>query len=263
MNGTYLTLVLAVEEDAAMEELLKKQGQPIVLSTLFPHECKVSTMHFKVRRTLENAEIVPSKQLMEFSCGFRRIVVRPTFSMELNAAGKRDKFKYMRFLRKDKSVVATAYCPIFYSPCKVICFTKEAPDVPVKMDIVASGVTMSPDPLKIILKRIILTGYPLRCHKKRATVRWMFFDPKDIKYFRPVELYTQAGLRGHIKDSLGTHGLMKCVFNDHIKQSDVICMPLYRRIYPKWHPETWAPHKSTEKDQASTMLQSEDKDMSS
>ena len=63
------------------------------------------------------------------------------------------------------------------------------------MDIVASGLVLPPDPLKIILKRVILTGYPLRCHKKKATIRYMFFDPKDIKYFKPVELYTQAGLR--------------------------------------------------------------------
>ena len=110
---------------------------------------------------------------------------------------------------------------------------------PVSMSMVASGIVLPPDPLKIILKRIILTGYPLRCHKKKATIRFMFFDPKDIKYFRPVELYTQNGLRGHIKDSLGTHGLMKCYFNDFVKQNDVICMPLYKRVYPKWHEDTW------------------------
>lgn len=52
---------------------------------------------------------------------------------------------------------------------------------------------------------------------------------------------------------------MKCTFNDHIKHSDVVCMPLYRRVYPKWHPETWTAAAANEKD--STMLQSEDKDM--
>lgn len=115
------------------------------------------------------------------------------------------------------SVIATAFCPIIYSPNKIITFTKESLDLPVKMDVVATGIVMLPDPLKVILKRVILTGYPLRCHKKKATIRYMFFDPKDIKYFKPVELYTTNGLRGHIKDSLGTHGLMKCTFNDHIK----------------------------------------------
>lgn len=63
------------------------------------------------------------------------------------------------------------------------------------MDIVASGIALPPDPLKVILKRIVLTGYPLRCHKKKATIRYMFFNPKDIKYFKPVELYTKNGLR--------------------------------------------------------------------
>ena len=161
-----------------------------ILSVLYPHECKVSTMHFQIKRTLENKEVVPSKALMEFGCGFRRMVIKPTFSMQLNAAGQSDKCKYMRFLRGDMQVIATAYCPIVYAPSKIIVFTKQDAKTPVSMSMVASGIVLRPDPLKIILKRIILTGYPLRCHKKKATIRFMFFDPKDIKYFRPVELYT-------------------------------------------------------------------------
>ena len=69
----------------------------------------------------------------------------------------------------------------------------------------------------------------------------MFFEPKDIKYFRPVEVYTRNGLKGHIKASLGTHGLMKCIFNDWIKHNDVICMPLYRRVFPNWFERSWNP----------------------
>lgn len=101
---------------------------------------------------------------------------------------------------------------------------------------------MPPNPMRIILKRNLLTGYPLKCHKKKAVVRYMFFDPKDIKYFKPVELWTKNGLRGHITGSLGTHGLMKCFFNDFIVQNDVICMPLYKRIYPEWYEKTWNPN---------------------
>jgi hypothetical protein len=51
--------------------------------------------------------------------------------MELNDAKKNDKTKYMRFLRKDMAVIATAYCPIVYSPCKTICFTKSDISTPV------------------------------------------------------------------------------------------------------------------------------------
>ena len=34
---------------------------------------------------------------------------------------------------------------------------------------------------------------------------------------------------------------MKCVFNDWIKHNDVICMPLYRRVFPSWFERSWNP----------------------
>ena len=48
-------------------------------------------------------------------------------------------------------------------------------------------------------------------------------------------------MRGRIKQSLGDHGLMKCVFNDFIKHSDVVVMPLFRRVFPVWYERTWDP----------------------
>ena len=67
----------------------------------------------------------------------------------------------------------------------------------------------------------------------------MFFSPDDITYFKPVELTSKFGLRGVINDSIGTHGYMKCRFNDRVQQNDTICMHLYKRQYPVWYPPTW------------------------
>lgn len=154
--------------------------------------------------------------------------------------------KYMRFLRNDTSAIASLYLPIVFSPCKILMFTptKGSSD----LDLLATGHALPPNPLTVILKRIILTGYPLKVHKKKAVIRYMFFNPRDVKYFKPVELYTKFGMRGHIKNSLGTHGLMKCQFNDFIKSNDTVCMPLYKRKYPQWNEASWksAP-KFTEK----------------
>ena len=47
------------------------------------------------------------------------------------------------------------------------------------------GAFMNPDPTRIITKRIILTGHPLKVHKKTATIRYMFFNSGVFfQYFR-------------------------------------------------------------------------------
>ena len=241
LNGTYVTIVLEIAEGSGNSSLFTP-GQAVILSTLFPHECKLSTMHFKLKRTIENTEPIASRTNMELHCGFRRMQVQPVFSAETNPGSPSEKLKFLRFLRSDIGAVATVICPIVFAPCKVLCFTEKSLQSKGTDIIAATGLVMPPNPLKVILKRIILTGYPLRCHKKKGVIRYMFFEPKDIKYFKPVELYTKHGLKGHIRASLGTHGLMKCTFNDFLKQDDVVCMPLYRRVFPAWFERSWNPN---------------------
>ena len=97
------------------------------------------------------------------------------------------------------------------------------------------GDQTKPDPFKVILKRIILTGYPIKIKKKSAIVRFMFFNVEDINHFKINEVYTKNGMQGKIVESLGTHGSMKVRFNNFIKQGDVVCMNLFRRVFPKYH----------------------------
>ena len=94
---------------------------------------------------------------------------------------------------------------------------------------------MNADPDRIILKKIVLTGYPLKCKKRGAIVKYMFFNPEDIMWFKPVELRTKHGMSGHIRQSVGLHGSMKAIFNEGLHAHDTVCMNLYKRVYPK-HP---------------------------
>jgi pre-rRNA-processing protein TSR1 len=89
------------------------------------------------------------------------------------------------------------------------------------------------DPDRIILKKVILSGYPLRVKKSWAVIRYMFFSPEDVRWFKPVDLWTKYGMSGRIVEPVGTHGLFKCTFNKPIKNNDTVCMSLYKRVFPK------------------------------
>jgi pre-rRNA-processing protein TSR1 len=99
--------------------------------------------------------------------------------------------------------------------------------------LVASGTMSSVDPDRIILKKIVLTGIPIRVRKRFAVVKHLFHDPQDVTWFKPAELVTKRGLRGHIKESVGTHGLLKALFSGPVTQNDTVMLILYKRVFPK------------------------------
>jgi len=207
---------------------------PLLLSTLLEHERKLCVMHFKVSLNYEYSGKINNKEAIETQVGFRRILTRPIFSSEVT----HDKMKLEKFLEKDKFYIASVYSQLTYSNIPILFFKYDV-NKGNNLDFVASGLTMETDAKKIILKKIVLTGYPIKIKKMRAVIRYMFFNPNDVNYFKPIQLSTKHGLRGHITESLGTHGHMKCVFNDHIKASDTICLNLYKRVFPKFFKESW------------------------
>jgi len=224
--GMYVKLYI---EQFPLDSLASHDKEkPLVVSSLLKYERKLSVLNMKVKRHFESSEIVNSKENLELHLGFRIFPCRPIFS-KIFAGISKSKFEKKTY--RDQVYMASIYGEVTFPPANALFFktlengTKE---------LVASGELMRPDPLRVILKRIILCGYPFKINKRKSVVRMMFFNPQDVNYFSPIELITKNGLRGHIVESLGTHGYMKCRFNSRIKGNDTVCLYLYKRVFPKW-----------------------------
>ncbi|KAG2400763.1 uncharacterized protein HKW66_Vig0093830 [Vigna angularis] len=228
--GSYARLQIKDVPSAVASKLcLLSKRMPVTTCGLLKHESKVSVLHFSVKKHETYDAPIKSKEELIFHVGFRQFVGRPVFSSEFINT---DKNKMERFLHAGRFSVASIYAPISFPPLPSIILKISGENASPVVAAVGSLKTVDPD--RIILKRVILTGYPQRVSKRKASVRHMFYNPEDVKWFKPVELYTKRGLRGRIKEPVGTHGTMKCLLNGVLEQRDTVCMNLFKRAYPKW-----------------------------
>lgn len=120
------------------------------------------------------------QETLEFHVGNRVFDARPLFSQGSSAA---DRNKLERFFHMGGWGVASAFAPITYSPMPVLVYKRvpiegvpmpepselyPAPDrvcnaaaARTRLVLVATGSVLHTDPTRLILKRIVLSGYPL------------------------------------------------------------------------------------------------------
>ena len=182
-SGTYVTLVLEGVSSAAAARIAPDALLTVV--GLLPHENKVSVLHMGLSETTQCDEHaagdmpVKSKDVITFRCGWRTWEARSVFSQNnLNC----DKHKFERFMPTGGAFFACSVLgPVTYTPCPVLAFRKATAG---NMQFIALGSMIGADADRIVVKRIVLTGYPTRVHKRHATVKYMFYNPDDVKVRR-------------------------------------------------------------------------------
>ncbi|KAJ3387705.1 hypothetical protein HDU84_000584 [Entophlyctis sp. JEL0112] len=209
--------------------------KPFVVYALMPHENKITLSSIAVRRVDDSKVVIKSKDPMILFVGFRRFLINPIYSAD-SRSGTNNVHRFERYFHPGQNVIASFYGPVGFENEPVLLFRPNEIGPPT---LIAAGTLVAPTPTRIIAKRILLTGHPFKIHKRTAVVRYMFFNPQDVEYFKPVQLTTKHGRVGHIKESLGTHGYMKCIFDEQLGASDTVCLALYKRVYPKWTTVLW------------------------
>lgn len=183
-SGAYVTIALEGVTPSAYSRI--SPNAILTAVAHLPHENKVSVLHAGLCQSskCEADEEVPikSKDVLTFRCGWKTWQSRPIFSQNnLNS----DKHKFERFMPVGGAFFACSmFGPVTYSPCPVLVFreaTESGEGDGKRRELLAHGSMLGADADRIVLKRIILTGYPTRVHKRHATVKYMFYNPEDVK----------------------------------------------------------------------------------
>lgn len=230
--GMYVTIHIINVPAGAWETYKLTRGDNLILYQPLEHENKMTLVNVVLKRAATSTIPIKSKERLIFQCGYRRFFANPIFSQHTNG----NKFKFERYFQPNSTVVASFFAPIQFPPAPVLCF-RENPNG--SCTLIANGSLLSCNPDRVVLKRVVLSGHPFKINRRTATIRFMFHNKEDVNYFKPCKLRTKCGRIGHIKESLGTHGHMKCVFDGQLKSYDTVFLQLYKRIFPKWTYEEY------------------------
>ncbi|WBW72639.1 ribosome biogenesis protein Tsr1 [Schizosaccharomyces osmophilus] len=201
----------------------------LVLYSLMAYENKTSVSHFTVTKHSEYEDPLASKEELILQVGPRRLYVRPLYSDPPSSGATNNLQKYNKYLQPKVLALGTLIGPIVFGGLPVTLF-KPMPDGSLRL--AATGSFLKSDTSAVIVKRAVLTGHPFKINKKIITIRYMFFNPEDVMWFKPIQLFTKQGRTGFIKEPLGTHGYFKATFNGKLTVQDTVAMSLYKRMYP-------------------------------
>lgn len=212
-----------------LTKIMSPQSHAVTIYGLLLHEHKNSVVNFSLQRWEEYDKPVPAQEPIIVQYGIRRFTIKPLFSADTNSSNNVHKFE--RFLHADTQSIATCIAPVDFTQSPAI-FFKPSPTERTGIELIGHGTFLNADHTRIMAKRAILTGHPFRFHRNVVTVRYMFFNPEDVEWFKSIPLFTKSGRSGFIKEKLGTHGYFKARFDAKLSAQDVVAMSLYRRMWP-------------------------------
>ncbi|EMG48107.1 TSR1 Ribosome biogenesis protein TSR1 [Candida maltosa Xu316] len=210
-------------------EKVNSSALPFTIYELLEHEHKLAVCNFSFESWEDYEKPIPNKEQLIVQYGPRRQIIQPLFNQASN--NPNNVHKSENFAHLGATSIATAIAPVLFTNSPTLYFKPGAQ--PGSLEFVGKGTFLGCDHTRIVAQRAVLTGHPVKIHKRVVTVRYMFFNPEDINFFKAITLFTKSGRTGFIKESLGTHGYFKANFDGKLTSQDVVAMSLYKRVWPE------------------------------
>lgn len=205
---------------------------PLIIGGLLHAEENIGYVQTRIKKHRWYSKILKSKDPLILSIGWRRFQTLPIFSkLEDNLRNR-----MLKYTPEHVACMAHFWGPITPQSTGVVAIQDVATRIP-GFRIAATGSIVEMDKSTQIMKKLKLTGVPLKIYKKTAFIKDMFNSSLEVAKFEGAKIKTVSGIRGQIKKAISKpEGCFRATFEDKILLSDIVfCRTWYKVDVPKFY----------------------------
>ncbi|THH03859.1 hypothetical protein EW145_g5948 [Phellinidium pouzarii] len=202
---------------------------PIIVGGLLPAEECFGYIQARIKRHRWHAKTLKTNDPLILSLGWRRFQTIPIYSLDDHSI----RMRMLKYTPEHMHCYATFYGPVAL-PNTGFCAFNTLSSETSGFRVSATGVVLDIDRSTKIMKKLKLTGVPLKIFKNTAFIRDMFTSALEVTKFEGANIKTVSGVRGQIKKALGKpEGAFRATFEDKVLMSDIVFLRGWYAIEPR------------------------------
>ncbi|OAD47009.1 Ribosome biogenesis protein bms1 [Eufriesea mexicana] len=234
LEGYRPGMYVRVEIETVPHELITHLDPtyPLIIGGLLHGEENIGYVQTRIKKHRWYPKILKSKDPLILSVGWRRFQTLPIFSkLEDNLRNR-----MLKYTPEHVACMAHFWGPVTPQGTGVLAVQDVATRLP-GFRIAATGTIVEMDKSTQIMKKLKLTGVPMKIYKKTAFIKDMFNSALEVAKFEGARIKTVSGIRGQIKKALSKpEGCFRATFEDKILLSDIVfCRTWYKVDVPKFY----------------------------
>lgn len=202
---------------------------PIIIGGLSATEDRFGYVQVRIKRHRWHKKILKTSDPLIISLGWRRFQTLPIYSISDN----RIRNRMLKYTPEHMHCFGTFYGPLAAPGTGFSAYTSFSAKTP-GFRIAATGTVLDVDEAPEIVKKLKLTGTPVKIFKNTAFIKEMFTSALEIARFEGASIKTVSGVRGQIKKALAKpEGQFRATFEDKILMSDIVFLRAWYPVKPK------------------------------
>lgn len=207
---------------------------PVILGGLLSSEDSMGFIQVRLKKHRWHKRILKTRDPLIMSVGWRRFQTLPMYSVQ----DHNGRHRLLKYTPEHLHCMATLFGPITAPGTGILAIQSTAGNN-ADFRISATGTVLDLDKSVELVKKLKLTGTPMKIFKNTAFIRGMFNSALEVAKFEGATIRTVSGIRGQVKRALKTpEGAFRATFEDKILRSDIVFI---RTWYPVTVPNFYNP----------------------